>query len=119
MAHLECGAPLLVLKKKLKKKLSVVAHRGCGAPLLVKTSNDALSPGAPLLSLGRVWGQDKTSNGAPHTRCAISNMATNGAPISGASLLYNSGAPHTWCAISVHISYSHFSSSAMRRCYIH
>jgi hypothetical protein len=39
------------LKKKVKKKLSVVAHRVCGAPLLVKTSNGALDPGAPLLVL--------------------------------------------------------------------
>ena len=36
MAHLLCGAPLLVLKKN-EKKLLVVVHRGCGAPLLVGT----------------------------------------------------------------------------------
>ena len=55
MVPLVCGAPLLVLKKNIKKLL-VVAHRGCGAPLLVKTSNGGLSPGAPLLSLGRCVG---------------------------------------------------------------
>ena len=31
-----------------------MAHRGCGAPLLVKTSNGALSPGAPLLVLKKI-----------------------------------------------------------------
>ena len=50
------GAPLLVLKKKVIKKLLVVTHKGCGASLLVKTSNGAHSPGAPLLSLGRGMG---------------------------------------------------------------
>ena len=51
------------------------------------------------------------SNGAPCVWCAISNEDTNGAPVSGAPLLYSSGAPHTWCAINVHIGYSPFPSS--------
>ena len=36
MAHHTYGAPLLVLKKKIKKISLVVTHRGCGAPLVFR-----------------------------------------------------------------------------------
>ena len=64
-----------------------------------------------ISSFGKIKKIKFASNGAPCVWCAISNEDTNGAPVSGAPLLYSSGAPHTWCAINVHISYSPFPSS--------
>ena len=68
MAHLVCGAPLLVLSwPHTLPRLSSCAP-GESAPLLVLTSNGAPHPRCATTNIFF-----KTSNGAPHTRCAISN----------------------------------------------